>query len=163
MRRKAALNIDQGIAKAEVQLEPERQAAVEQEQQSFVPIELPRRRPGTGCVSQINEHLWEGRYSPVWPDGKKRPRNVYAHTREECEEKVKELILELKAEIAALRAGAGTEYPDGVNHRKKAFAVYLREHPDVTNKARIARELHLDRATVCRYYDEVRAEVPRWG
>ena len=161
MRRKAALNIDQGIAKAEVQPEPERQAAVGQEQQSFVPIELPRRRPGTGGVSQINEHLWEGRYSPVWPDGKKRPRNVYAHTREECEEKLKGLILEMKAEIAALRSGASTEYPDGVNPRKKAIAVYLREHPDVTNKARIARELHLNRSTVRRYYDEVRAEARR--
>ncbi|OUO35191.1 site-specific integrase [Flavonifractor sp. An306] len=159
MRRKAALNIDQGIAKAEVQPEPERQAAVGQEQQSFVPIELPRRRPGTGCVSQINEHLWEGRYSPVWPDGKKRPRNVYAHTREECEEKLKGLILEMKAEIAALRSGASTEYPDGVNPRKKAIAVYLREHPDVTNKTWIARELHMNRSTVRRYYDEVRAEA----
>ena len=161
MRRKAALNIDQGIAKAEVQPEPERQATVEPEQQTFVPIELPHRRPGTGCVSQINEHLWEGRYSPVWPDGKKRPRNVYAHTREECEEKLKGLILEMKAEIAALRSGASTEYPDGVNPRKKAIAVYLREHPDVTNKARIARELHMNRSTVRRYYDEVRAEAQR--
>ena len=150
-----------GIAKAEVQPEPERQTAVGQEQQTFVPIELPRRRPGTGCVSQINEHLWEGRYSPVWPDGKKRPRNVYAHTREECEEKLKGLILEMKAEIAALCSGASTEYPDGVNPRKKAIAVYLREHPEVTNKARIARELHMNRSTVRRYYDEVRAEAQR--
>ena len=134
---------------------------MEQKQQTFVPIELPRRRPGTGCISQINEHLWEGRYSPVWPDGKKRPRNVYAHTREECEEKLKELILEIKAEIAALRSGASTEYPDGVNPRKKAIAAYLREHPDVTNKAGIARELHMDRSTVRRYYDEIRAEAQR--
>ena len=103
MRRKAALNIDQGIAKAEVQLEPELQADIEREQQTFVLIELPRRRPGAGCVSRLNEHLWEGRYSPVWPDGKKHPHNVYAHTWEECEEKLKELILEMKMEIAALR------------------------------------------------------------
>ena len=78
---------------------------------------------------------------------------------EECEEKLKELILEMKAEIAALRSGVSTEYPDGVNPRKKAIAAYLREHPDVTNKARIARELHLNRSTVRRYYDEVRAEA----
>lgn len=97
----------------------------------------------------------------MWPDGKKRPRNVYAHTREECEEKLKGLILEMKAEIAALRSGASTEYPDGVNPRKKAIAAYLREHPDVTNKARIARELHMNRSTVRRYYDEVRAEAQR--
>ena len=34
-----------------------------------------------------------------WPDGKKHARNVYAHTREECEEKLKVLIVEMKAEI----------------------------------------------------------------
>ena len=39
-------------------------------------------------------------YSPKWPDGKKHARNVYAHTREECEEKLKTLIEEMKAEIA---------------------------------------------------------------
>lgn len=39
-------------------------------------------------------------YSPKWPDGKKHARNVYAHTREECEEKLKVLIVEMKAEIA---------------------------------------------------------------
>jgi len=40
------------------------------------------------------------RPSPKWPDGKKHARNVYAHTREECEEKLKVLIAEMKAEIA---------------------------------------------------------------
>lgn len=44
--------------------------------------------------------LFEGRYSPKWPDGEKHARNVYAHTREECEEKLKVLIVEMKAEIA---------------------------------------------------------------
>ncbi|MEA5040067.1 MAG: site-specific integrase, partial [Clostridiaceae bacterium] len=61
------------------------------------------RKPGTGCISEINDHLFEGRYSPVWPDGKKHARNVYAKTRAECEEKVKVLIAEMKAEIADLR------------------------------------------------------------
>ena len=59
-----------------------------------------KRRSGTGCVSEINDHLFEGRYSPKWPDGKKHARNVYARTREECEEKLKVLIVEMKAEIA---------------------------------------------------------------
>ena len=39
----------------------------------------------------------------MWPDGKKHARNVYAKTRAECEEKVKVLIAEMKAEIADLR------------------------------------------------------------
>ena len=51
------------------------------------------------CVAVLN-FLFEGRYSPKWPDGKKHARNVYAHTREECEEKLKVLIVEMKAEIA---------------------------------------------------------------
>ena len=58
------------------------------------------RKRGTGCISQINDHLFEGRYSPTWIDGKKHARNIYTHTREECEEKLKVLIVEMKAEIA---------------------------------------------------------------
>ena len=67
---------------------------------AFKPYVGRKRRSGTGCVSEINDHLFEGRYSPKWPDGKKHARNVYAHTREECEEKLKVLIVEMKAEIA---------------------------------------------------------------
>ena len=62
-----------------------------------------RRKPGTGCVTQINDHLWEGRYNPNWPDGKKHARNVYAHSLEECEEKLTEIILQVKAEIAQIK------------------------------------------------------------
>ena len=59
-----------------------------------------RRKPGTGCVSQINGHLWEGRYSSI-VNGKRMARNIYAKTEAECEEKLAELIREMKAEIAA--------------------------------------------------------------
>ena len=119
MRRKAALNIDQGIAKAEVGLMPEQ--TDEPPKQDFVPIEPPRRRPGTGCVSQLREYLWEGRYSPVWPDGKKHSRNVYAKTRAECEEKLKVLIVEMKAELAELKRqkAEGTLPPQGPEKGKK--------------------------------------------
>ena len=60
-----------------------------------------RRKPGSG--NQIGDHLWEGRYSPGGPDGKQRSRNVYGHTLEECEEKLKVLITTMKAEIQAER------------------------------------------------------------
>ena len=69
----------------------------------FQPILPNRRRAGTGCITQINDHLYEGRYSPMWINDKKPSRNVYAHTREECEEKLKVLIVEMKAEIAELK------------------------------------------------------------
>ena len=62
-----------------------------------------KRRSGTGCVTEINDHLFEVRYSPNRPVGKKHARNVYAHTREECEEKLKVLIEEMKEEMADLK------------------------------------------------------------
>lgn len=107
MQRTAAANIDRGIGKAAPQedaSEPGRETAPAQVEKpsmtDFKPYVGRKRRSGTGCVSEINDHLFEGRYSPKWPDGKKHARNVYAHTREECEEKLKALIVEMKAEIA---------------------------------------------------------------
>ena len=111
MQRTAAVNIDRGIGKAEPQ---EGSSAAGQESTQgqeekprmtdFQPVLPSRRRAGTGCISQINNHLYEGRYSPMWINGKKLSRNVYAHTREECEEKLKVLIAEMKAELAELKA-----------------------------------------------------------
>lgn len=59
-----------------------------------------RRRAGTGCTTQINDRLFEGRYSLMWIDGKKRLQNVYAHTRKE---KLKVLIEEMITEFAELK------------------------------------------------------------
>ena len=77
------------------------------------------------CVTEINDHLFEGRYSPKWPDGKKHARNVYAHTREECEEKLKVLIIEMKTELAELKKQKAKETlqpqaPEGKKGRKKS-------------------------------------------
>ena len=66
----------------------------------FEPYKGKKRKRGTGCLTQINDHLWEGRYSPKWPDGKIHSRNVYAGTESECETKLAELIRQMKAEIA---------------------------------------------------------------
>ena len=57
----------------------------------FQPYMGKVRRPGTGCISQINDHL-------------------YAHTREECEEKLKVLIAEMKAELAELKRQKGDRH-----------------------------------------------------
>ena len=161
MRRKAAVYIDREIAGAEAaDAEPGRAVPPRAE---FTPIKPARRRPGTGCITQLSDHLWEGRYSPVWPDGKKRPRNVYAKTEAECEEKLSAMIREVKAEIAAIRSGAATEYPDHISPKKAAIAAYLKKHPGVTSKSQIARELGMDRSTVRRYYDEIQAPVRQSG
>lgn len=61
----------------------------------FRPVAGRIRRSGTGCITEINDHLFEGRYSPTWPDGKRHTRNVYARTRTECEEKLENLIQEM--------------------------------------------------------------------
>lgn len=101
MRRTAAVKINKGIAKAK-DFEANHAATPRKPAPSiFQAYKGQRRKPGTGCISQINENLWEGRYSPIWPDGKKHPRNIYAHSLEECESKLAEMIEEIKSEIAA--------------------------------------------------------------
>lgn len=54
----------------------------------------------TGGVYEINNHLWEGKYSPRDAHGKRISRNIYAKTREECEAKLAVMIVEMKREIA---------------------------------------------------------------
>ena len=103
MRQSAAAKIDRAIAKAE----PEPDAAVKEKpaRTTFQAVKGKYRKPGTGCVSQIGDHLWEGRYSPK-VNGKRMTRNVYAQTEAECEKKLAEMIVEMKEEIAALRTQA---------------------------------------------------------
>ena len=58
-------------------------------------------KPGTGCVYQITASLWEGSFYPRLADGSRKKFNIYAKTREECEEALAKMIAEKKAEIAA--------------------------------------------------------------
>ncbi len=73
-------------------------------QAKFEPKKGKMRKPGTGCISKINDHLYEGRYSPKDAYGKRMARNIYAPTREECEEKLAILIKGMKTEIAEQKA-----------------------------------------------------------
>ena len=107
MRQTAAAKIDRGIGKCEPQNKPgsggEGLPAKSDETRRravFEPYKGKNRKRGTGCLTQIGEHLWEGRYSPKWPDGKIHSRNVYASTENECGAKLAELIRQMKAEIA---------------------------------------------------------------
>ena len=88
MERQAAAKIDQGIGKQEAPQE-DIQETKHPTMTTFRADPGKRRKPGTDCVHQIGDHLWEGRYSPRGPDGKQRSRNVYGHTLEECEEKLR--------------------------------------------------------------------------
>lgn len=107
MRQAAAVKIDQGIGKHQPQSTPNPNSdGVSSKVPSigpkatFEPYKGKNRKRGTGCLTQIGDHLWEGRYSPKWPDGKIHSRNVYAETSEECEIKLADLIQQMKAEIA---------------------------------------------------------------
>ncbi len=52
-------------------------------------------------IRKSNDHLYEGRYTPTNAYGKRKSHNIYAKTREECEEKLAEMIVQVKAQIKA--------------------------------------------------------------
>ena len=101
MQRQAAVSIDRlfGGEGEPCKAEAPKTATSDE----FTPYKGNRRRAGTGYVKQIGPNTWEGRYSPVWPDGKKHARNIYAKTEAECEEKLAALIVQMKAEIKAAK------------------------------------------------------------
>lgn len=105
MQKEAAYSIDRGIGKVQ---EPyptlENTRRETQQEDAFVSVtNAPRRKPGMGCITEVNDHLYEGRWSPKWIDGSRISRNVYATTREECEVKLAQLIRESKIELAELK------------------------------------------------------------
>ena len=65
----------------------------------FQPYMGKGRKPGTGCISQINDHLFEGRYSPTNAQGKREVHTVYAKTKEECEVLLEQMIAEVREQI----------------------------------------------------------------
>ena len=112
MRRTAAVKIDRGIGRVEPQAMAET-APRKPILSTFQAHKGQRRKAGTGCVTQINKKLWEGRYSPVWPDGKKHARNVYTHSEEECEKLLAELIVQMKVEIRMEKERLETNHKAG--------------------------------------------------
>ena len=155
MRLTAAANIDRSIGKMEPQeeAEPERKDIVD-----FQPYVGKKRKPGTGCVSELNDHLFEGRFSPIWPDGTQHSRNVYAHTREECEEKLKALIAEMNEERKNLKEQlAGIAPPEKLTKKQRKLWDYMRLHPEVTEFSTIAKRTGLARNTVKKHYGMVAA------
>ena len=105
MKKNAADKINARFSKGK---DADKKVQAEEEQKpqetKFEPKKGKMRKPGTGCISKINDHLYEGRYSPKDAYGKRMARNIYAPTREECEEKLAILIKEMKAEIAEQKA-----------------------------------------------------------
>ena len=100
MQKQAAVKIDHQIGKTDAPMPPDEQKQYT-DQSGFQPYKSKYRKAGTGGIYQLGDHLWEGKYSPRDAHGKRISRNVYAKTREECEEKLAVMIEEVKKEIAA--------------------------------------------------------------
>lgn len=100
MKKQAAVSIDQGIGKVESQATAQAMSP-QKTMTDFQPVKGKRRRHGTGNIRQNSANCWIGQFSVIWPDGVKRTRYVSAKTEEECEERLAELIVEMKAEVAA--------------------------------------------------------------
>ena len=99
MQLQAAAKIDRQIGKTDALVPPDEQKK-HADQTGFQPYKSKYRKSGTGGIYQLNDHLWEGKCSPRGADGKRIRRTVYAKTREECEEKLANMIEEVKREIA---------------------------------------------------------------
>ena len=82
MQKQAAVKIDHQIGKTDAPMPPDEQKQ-HTDQSGFQPYKSKYRKAGTGGIYQLNDHLWEGKYSPRDAHGKRISRNVYAKTREE--------------------------------------------------------------------------------
>ncbi|MBQ5763341.1 MAG: site-specific integrase [Ruminococcus sp.] len=104
MQINAANKIERRFAKNEPfeqsEYEVKKQAPA-QEAQPFEPYKGKIRKSGTGGIYELNDHLFEGRYSPTNAYGKREVHTVYAKTREECERLLDEMIPKVRAEIKA--------------------------------------------------------------
>ena len=159
MQTEAAAKIDRGLGN-EVQESPAQteQSSVE----DFQPVLRKTRKPGTGCITQINDHLFEGRYSPTWPDGTRHAKNVYAKTRMECEKKLNALIQEMQAERQTLIDQArGITPPDKLTKTQKKIWTYMKFHPDVTSYRAIAKGAGVTRHTAAKWYEMMRGMLGR--
>lgn len=158
MQSEAAAKIDRGLGnKVDEESQEYSSQTIE-----FQPVLGRKRKLGSGCITQINDHLFEGRYSPIWPDGKRHAKNVYAKTRKECEKKLKALIREMQAERQALRDQArGITPPDKLTKTQKKIWTYMKFHPDVTSYRAIARGAGVTRHTAAKWYEMIRGMLGR--
>lgn len=104
MQRQAAVRIERHMGDAEAPMPSEEPKPAQEPRKAYVPTFGKHRKSGTGCVTMLNDHLYEGRFSPIGADGKRISKNVYAQTREECEAKLAELITQMKSQTATEKA-----------------------------------------------------------
>lgn len=101
MQKQAAVHIERHMGNPNEPMPSEvKSKPMKVQKEKYTPSFGKKRRSGTGCVTMINDHLYEGKFSPIGADGKRISKNVYAKTREECETKLAELVVTMKREIA---------------------------------------------------------------
>lgn len=104
MQTQAAQKIDAGIGKAREPADgglsglPAAPGPLPRPE-PFAPYKGKIRKPGTGGIYEINDHLFEGRYSPTNAQGKREVHTVYAKTKEECEALLERMIAEVRERI----------------------------------------------------------------
>ena len=106
MQRQAAQKIERGIGSSEAfqhhetleeQLPTQEEMA--QNKEKFSAYTGKIRKPGTGGIYELNDHLYEGRYSPTNAQSKREIHTVYAKTKEECETLLQQMIAEVRERI----------------------------------------------------------------
>lgn len=153
MLNEAAAKIDRGLGN---EVAEDSSETAQNPLADFQPVMRRTRKPGTGCITEINDHLFEGRYSPTWPDGSKHSKCVYAHTREECEEKLKVLIQQLNAERKAIQDRMrGIPSPEKLTKKQRQIWEYMRLCPDETNYSTIAKGAKVTRHTVAKHFEMI--------
>ena len=151
MLSEAAAKIDRGLGNEVAEDSAEANPLTD-----FQPVMRRTRKPGTGCITEINDHLFEGRYSPTWPDGTKHSKCIYAHTREECEEKLKVLIQQLNTERKAIQDRMrGIPSPEKLTKKQRQIWEYMKIYPDETNYSTIAKGAKVTRHTVAKHFEMI--------
>ena len=97
MKQEAAKQIDSGIGTNTVQNINTKKF------EEFKPKKSKKRAPGTGCIVRIRENTYEGRYAPTLKDGSRPVHTVYAKTKEECEELLQNMIIEVNRQYSNSR------------------------------------------------------------
>jgi len=106
MQRQAAQKIERGIGHSEafephetIQDQLPAEGGKSPVSPPFAPYKGRVRKPGTGGIYELNDHLFEGRYSPTNAQGKREVHTVYAKTKEECEALLEQMIDEVRERI----------------------------------------------------------------
>ena len=153
MLSEAVAKIDRGLGN---EVAEDSSEAAQNPLTNFRPVMRRTRKLGIGYITELNDHLFEGCYSPSWPDGTKHSKYVYAHIREECEEKLKVLIQQLNAERKAiLDRLRGIPSPEKLTKKQRQIWEYMRLCPDETNYSTIAKGAKVTRHTVAKHFEMI--------